>query len=168
MKQNKILLDLTITKEIQMNIETSIISDLLKYNENFFIGFNLFQIYFYYINSVYNENVRNLLRFCGISNATNNKPLNNEPIEESKIIIKGEISSILLSFNKNNTVSEYEGNLFKIYIDNTKMNYVITSGNPLNNIEISIEDLRMFIKKNFSNKKEFNNNKSQFKESLLC
>lgn len=168
MKQNKILLDLTITKEIQMNIETSIISDLLKYNENFFIGFNLFQIYFYYINSVYNENVRNLLQFCGISNATNNKPLNNETIEESKIIIKGEISSILLSFNKNNTVSEYEGNLFKIYIDNTKMNYVITSGNPLNNIEISIEDLRMFIKKNFSNKKEFNNNKSQFKESLLC
>ena len=41
-----------------------------------------------------------------------------------------------------------EGNLIKIPIDKTKMSYTMMSGNPINNIVVSIEDMRLFIRKN--------------------
>lgn len=143
-KKGKTLIDITLKNEIIMNIEKCIYNELMLFNDNFFIGFNMIQIYSTFIDKVYQEKVSLLLSYCGI---VENKIIYNESKEQSKIVITGEISSMIIFVNKNNTMNVDEGNLIKIPINKTSMNYTIISGNPINNINVIIEDFQLQIRK---------------------
>ena len=144
-KKTKTSIELTVTKEILLNIEKIIYDELMLYLENFFIGYNIAQIYSAFIEKIYQKKLSLLLSYCGVAQ---NKIETKTSNEQSKIVITGEIATMTLFVNKNNSVDIDEGNLIKIPIDKTKMSYTMTSGNPINKIFVSIEDMHLFIRKN--------------------
>ena len=55
-------------------------------------------------------------------------------------------------FNNNNTIDENDGNILKIEFLNTNISLLMESENPDNKVNISIDDMKFFIKKNTKDK----------------
>ena len=147
-KKGKTSIDLTVKNEILLNIEKIIYDDLMMFSDTFFIGYNFIQIYSAFIAKVYEEKLSLLLSYCGVAqNKIETKATN----EQSKIEITGEIATMTVFVNKNNTVALDEGNLIKIPITKTNVSYTLISGNPINTISIAIEDMQIDIRKKDKN-----------------
>jgi len=135
------------------HIEYSIIYELLEFSNTFLFSFSMIQIVNTFINDIYVNKLLNLFEMYGINFYSNKQmdPQNNS----SKIYVKANINDLIIMFNNNNTIDENDGNIFKIEFLNTNISLLMESENPDNKVNISMDDMKFFIKKNNSKDKYY-------------
>ena len=136
--------------EAFFHIEYNIIFRLLDFSQTFLFSFSMIQIVNTFINDIYVNKLLNLFEMYGI-NFYSNKSIEPEK-NSSKINVKGNINDLIIMFNNNNTIDENDGNLLKIEILNSNISLLMDSENPENKVNISIDDMKFFIKKNTKDK----------------
>ena len=143
--------------KIRINLEKTIIDDLLSFNNTFLYGLSMYQIFNKYCGDLFNNKLINLFDLFGLKNhflvlkqlnkeeenkEKNPKIINNkQKLQDIKkqinvkpsMYIGGRIASCVININKNGTFEEREGNLIKLKIVNIGVSLDMFSGDVNDN-----------------------------------